>query len=119
MRAYSIALALFTFGFVVGAINTLAIADTNLIAPVSTFGSGNVVEITNGAQTAPVSFLHDAFSVVSLIGALIEGLKIALCILPLMESYGIPTPIALIVQGPIWLVYAAGIISFVANRHVG
>jgi hypothetical protein len=119
MRAYSIALALFAFGFVVGALNTLAIADTKLVAPSSAFGPAQVSEIVNGSQSAPVSFLHDAFSVVSLLGALLDGLKTALCILPLMASYGIPTPIALIVQGPIWFVYAVSIISFVSNRHVG
>jgi hypothetical protein len=118
MRAYSIALALFAFGFIVGALNGMAIADTNLVAPTSSFGSAQVTEITNGAHSAPVSVIHDAFSVVSLLGALVDGLKTALCILPLLASYGIPTSIALIVQGPIWLVYAAGIISFVANRRI-
>ena len=33
MRAYSIALALFAFGFIVGALNGLAIAHTQLVAP--------------------------------------------------------------------------------------
>ena len=116
MRAYSIALALFVFGFVVGALNTMAIADTHLVAPSISFGTAQIYEITNGAQQAPPSFLHDAISLASLFGALLEGLKTALTILPLMISYGVPTPVALIVQGPIWLVYAVGIISWVTNR---
>jgi hypothetical protein len=113
-----LALALFAFGFIVGALNGLAIADTKLVSPTSSFGSAQVTEITSGARAAPVSFHHDVFSVVSLLGALINGLKTALCIMPLLASYGIPTSIALIVQGPIWLVYAAGIISFVTNRRI-
>jgi hypothetical protein len=116
MRAYSIALALFAFGFIVGALNGLAIANTHLVAPTSSFGTAQIAEITSGSRTAPVPTIHDIFSVVSLLGALLDGLKTALCILPLMASYGIPTSLALIVQGPIWLVYATGLISFVANR---
>jgi hypothetical protein len=116
MRAYSIALALFAFGFIGGALNTLAIADTHLVAPASSFGTAQITEITAGSRAAPISALHDVFSIVSLLGALLDGLKTALTILPLFASYGIPTPIALVVQGPIWLVYAIGIISFVTNR---
>ena len=116
MRAYTIALALITFGFIVGSLNGLGICSTQLPGPTSSFtGSAEIHEITEGIQSTQSSPLNDIF-LIKFIGVIFEGLKTALTIIPLMSEYGVPLEISIIIQGLIWFVYAMGIVSYLLNR---
>ena len=116
MRAYTIALALITFGFIVGSLNGLGICSTQLPGPTSPIGSAEIHEITEGIQSTQSSPLNDIFLNIKFIGVIFEGLKTALTIIPLMSEYRVPLEISIIIQGPIWFVYAMGIVSYLLNR---
>lgn len=118
MRAYTIALALFTFGFVVGAINGLALFDVTLPGGDMTLGSSDVTEITDSATSGGASALYSISVLLTLGGIFFEGLKTALTIVPLLTSYGVPAIVALMFQGPIWFVYVAAVVQFFTGRSI-
>jgi len=118
MRAYTLALALFTFGFVVGAINGIAIFDTQLPGTTSTFGEAQVSEMTNESLNGEVSALQQISSIFEMGAVFFEGLKTSLTVMPLLMSYGVPALVAMMIQGPIWMVYMVALVQFVTGRMI-
>ena len=118
MRAYTIALALFAFGFVVGGINGLALFDTNLPGTATTFGETEIEDLSDGATSGGVSPLQSVAALIGLGGIFFEGIKTSLTILPFLMGYGIDPIIAMMIQGPIWLVYAVAVIQFFTGRSM-
>jgi len=118
MRAYTIALALFAFGFVTGGLNGLGIFDATLPTSGATLTEAQVTEITAGATAGGASPLQPISSLLTMGGILWEGIKTAVTIIPLLTSYGVPPTVALLIQGPIWFVYVAGIVQFFTGRNI-
>jgi hypothetical protein len=118
MRAYTIALALFAFGFVVGGINTLAIFDTTLPGSSASIDEAQITDLTAGATSGAASAMQPITSLLTLGGTLFEGLKTALTIIPLLTSYGVHPVVAWFIQGPIWFVYTVAVIQFVTGRNI-
>lgn len=118
MRAYTIALALFALGFVVGGVNALGIFSVMLPGSDMALGESQVQEITAGATSGGASPLYPITVLFTLGGVFFEGLKTALTILPLLTSYGIDPITAMMFQGPIWLVYIAAVVQFFSGRSL-
>jgi hypothetical protein len=118
MRAYTIALAIFAFGFITGGLNGLGIFDVALPTSGATLTEAQVTEITEGATSGGASALQPISSLFTLGGILWEGLKTALTIIPLLTSYGVHPAVAMLIQGPIWFVYVAGVVQFFTGRNL-
>ena len=118
MRAYTIALALFALGFVVGGVNALGIFSVMLPGSDMALGESQVQEITAGATSGGASPLYPITVLFTLGGVFFEGLKTALTIIPLLASYGIDPITAMMFQGPIWLVYIAAAVQFFTGRSL-
>lgn len=120
MRAYTIALALFTFGFIVGMINSIALFDVTL--PDSSGGAdlseSEVRELTDSASSGPLSVLQSISALFMLGGVFFQALLSALTIMPLLLSYGVHPAVALMIQGPIWLVYVVALVQFFTGRAI-
>ena len=118
MRAYTIALALFTFGFVIGMINGLDLYEVKL--PDSSGGAdiseSQVQDLTSAATSGTLSPLQSIAALFMLGGVLFEAIKSALTIMPLLLSYGVHPLVALMIQGPIWLVYIVALVQFFTGR---
>lgn len=117
-RAYTIALALFAFGFVVGGVNALGIFSTALPGSDMAIGDSQVQEITAGATSGGASPLYPITVLFTLGGVFFEALKTALTIIPLLTSYGVDPVVAMMFQGPIWLVYIAAVVQFFTGRSL-
>ena len=117
-RAYTIALALFAFGFVVGGVNALGIFSTALPGSDMAIGESQVQEITAGATSGGASPLYPITVLFTLGGVFFEALKTALTIIPLLSSYGVDPVVAMMFQGPIWLVYIAAVVQFFTGRSI-
>lgn len=117
-RAYTIALALFAFGFVVGGVNALGIFSTALPGSDMAIGESQVQEITAGATSGGASPLYPITVLFTLGGVFFEALKTALTIIPLLTSYGVDPVVAMMFQGPIWLVYVAAVVQFFTGRSL-
>jgi hypothetical protein len=117
-RAYTIALALFAFGFVVGGVNALGIFSTALPGSDMAIGESQVQEITAGATSGGASPLYPITVLFTLGGVFFEALKTALTIIPLLTSYGVDPVVAMMFQGPIWLVYIAAVVQFFSGRSL-
>jgi hypothetical protein len=117
-RAYTIALALFAFGFVVGGVNALGIFSTALPGSDMAIGESQVQEITAGATSGGASPLYPITVLFTLGGVFFEALKTALTIIPLLTSYGVDPVVAMMFQGPIWLVYIAAVVQFFTGRSI-
>lgn len=117
-RAYTIALALFAFGFVVGGVNALGIFSTALPGSDMALGESQVQEITAGATSGGASPLYPITVLFTLGGVFFEALKTALTIIPLLTSYGVDPVVAMMFQGPIWLVYIAAVVQFFTGRSL-
>jgi hypothetical protein len=117
-RAYTIALALFAFGFITGGINALGLFTTMLPGSDMALGESQVVDITAGATSGGVSPLYPITVLFTLGGVFFEALKTALTIIPLLTSYGIDPIVAMMFQGPIWLVYMTAVVQFFSGRSL-
>lgn len=118
MRAYTIALALFTFGFVIGSINGLGLFDVVLPTSGMDLQESEVMELAQGATSGGASPLYSIASVLVLGQVFFSGLATALTIIPLFSSYGIDPIITMMIQGPIWFVYAAAAVQFFTGRSL-
>lgn len=117
-RAYTVALALFAFGFVVGGVNALGIFSTALPGSSMALGDSQVIEITAGATSGGASPLYPITVLFTLGGVFFEALKTALTIIPLLTSYGVDPIVAMMFQGPIWFVYVAAVVQFFTGRSL-
>ena len=117
-RAYTIALALFAFGFVVGGVNALGIFSTALPGSDMAIGESQVQEITAGATSGGASPLYPITVLFTLGGVFFEALKTALTIIPLLTSYGVDPVVPMMFQVPIWLVYIVAVVQFFTGRSL-
>lgn len=120
MRAYTLALALFTFGFVVGMVNGIDLFEVKL--PDSSGGGeiteSQVQELTDSATSGPLSPLQSIAALFMLGKVLMDAMISALTIMPLLLSYGVHPLVALMIQGPIWLVYVVALVQFFTGRDL-
>ena len=116
MKLYAIVLVLFVFGFVNAGINELGVFDTKM--PNS---NPQITETQAGQFTEGVGALNplNPFFIYSMIVSFLkmfgQACLAVLTIVPLLNSYGIPIAVGMMIQGPIWLVEAVGIYQIVTG----
>jgi len=118
VRAYTIALALFTFGFVIGSINGLGLFDVTMPTSGMDLEQSEITELAQGATSGGASPLFSIASVIVLGQIFFSGLATALTIIPMFSSYGVDPVITMMIQGPIWFVYAAALVQFFTGRSL-
>lgn len=119
MKAYSIMLFLFILGAVSGAINETALFDAAL--PESSTHAATAAEVTSLTETtvnAGLNPLWMFFVIVTFIKVLASGLITVATVLPLLLAYGVPSPIAVMIQGPIWIVEIFGIYQLITGYNM-
>ena len=115
MKIYSIVLFLVIFGSVTGAIDEIGIFGTDIAYTDTGVNESLVDEV--GAATQDASWLFwIPMMIYRLGGILFHAFAGAITVIPLFMKYGVPAPIIAMIQVPIWLVYAVGIIQFVVGR---
>lgn len=112
MKAYGIMLALLCFGFITAGVNELAIYQKTLPETGATMHEETVQELQSGMQAQGPNPLMTYNMILSAGKILIGGFMMLITIVPSLLAYGIPLPIAMMIQGPVWLVEAWGIYQF-------
>jgi hypothetical protein len=112
MKAYGIMLALLCFGFITGGVNELHIYEKTLPEAPGTMKEQTVTDLQAGMQGQDPNPLMTYNMILSGGKVLMNGFLMLLTIVPTLMAYGIPLAIAMMIQGPIWLVEAWGIYQF-------
>jgi len=116
MRAYSAALFMIVFGAILGMINAIALTPDTVPEHNVGLGKAEVQELTEGATSSDVSALQPYEIATSVGGVLLSGLVMALTIVPLLLSLGVPADIAILLNAPIWFVYGWGMLQLMTGR---
>ena len=111
MMLYKIMLALFTFGFVIGAINAAGIYDVAIPDTTTTIDEESVVKFTE-AQDDPLNYFFIFSAISTALHVLGSAFLAVITILPQLHALGIPVVWGMMIQGPIWLVEIWGIYQF-------
>lgn len=105
--SYRIAMFLFIFGFVASALVSTGIIDDGVL-PINTPSSDQDYYEEMGENLQNQNSI-DPFTVVNTLmmcaSALLNAILAVFTILPILLTIGIPTPFAMMIQAPIWLIY--------------
>ena len=115
---YFILMSLFVFGAVSTMFNTAGVFPTSV--PVQSQTSITQTQITDLTNTTKgnVNPLFELSFMAVFIGSFIGGIISMFYIVPLLTSFGIPLYIALMFQGPIWIVEIFGIYALITGKDV-
>ena len=116
MKVYSIVLFLVIFGSVTGAIDEIGIFGTDIAYTGTGVNESLVEEVEEATQSHASWLFWIPIMIYRLVGILFHAFAGAITVIPLFMKYGVPAPIIAMIQVPIWLVYAVGIIQFVTGR---
>lgn len=118
MMIYKLALCLFIAGAAITGLNDSGIFTTAIPEPnINQISQDDVVDLTNAAGNADVNPVFTLSIIAIAAKSLFMGLVSVVSIIPLLLSMGVPGWIAIMIQGPIWLVMAAGLYQiFTGNR---
>ena len=119
MRAYDILLFLVCLEASIGFVASIDLFSTTYVDPSTVqLTDWNVQEIQN--QSSSPSLLDTAID--GLVKAIPQFftmlLAIAIIYIPLTQTFGVPTEVALLFQGVVYLVYTWAIIQFLSGRSV-
>ena len=115
MKVYSIALFLFIFGAVTGAVDGMGIFSTEIALPIE-MNETYVEEVQEITQSHASWLFWIPMMIYRFVQILFSAFTTAITIIPLFVKYGVPVEVIAMVQTPIWLVYAVGIIQFVTGH---
>lgn len=117
MKIYSIALWLFLFGAVTGAIDGMGLCGGGDIALPTAMNETYVEEVQEITQSHASWLFWIPMMIYRFVQILFSAFLTAVTIIPMFHlHYGVPLDICLMLQAPIWFVYAIGIIQFVVGR---
>lgn len=117
MKIYSIALWLFLFGAVTGAIDGMGICGGGDIVLSGEINQTYQTEVEEITQSHASWLFWIPMMIYRFAQILFSAFTTAITIIPLFHlNYGVPLDICLMIQAPIWFVYAVGIIQFVVGR---
>ena len=116
MKIYSIALFLFLFSTVVGGIDGMALFDANLPEIGIESEEARVSEVQDTVKSGWSALFFLPLMIYRLFGVLICAFTTAITVIPMFIKYGIPLEIIAMIQGPIWLVYAVGMIQWITGH---
>ena len=115
MKVYSIALFLFIFGAATGAVDGMGICGSD-IALSTEMNETYVEEVQEITQSHASWLFWIPMMIYRFAQILFSAFTTAITIIPLFIKYGVPLDVIVMIQTPIWLVYAVGIIQFVVGR---
>jgi len=117
MRSVVIAIFLMVLGAVVSILNDSGILPTAIDgSSVVTFNNSGVTELSN-SMIQSESFLN-GLSLFSGIKAVFSALVSALCIAPMLISWGVPAYVAIPLQVPIYFIYIHDFLNWKGNRQL-
>lgn len=110
MMLYKIMLVLIVFGAVNGMLNTVGLYSQKLPTTGNTgITEAQVTDLTRAAGKTPIN-PWTSYTVLSTVFGVIASVALSLVtIIPMLTAYGIPLPLAVAIQTPIWLVLAWGV----------
>lgn len=116
MKVYGIALFLFIFSCVTGAIDEMAIFSTPISYTGLEMNETIVFEVQEITETHTTWLFWIPMLLYKFVQILFSAFSTAVTIIPMFSHYGVPLEVCLMIQTPIWLVYAIGIIQFIVGR---
>lgn len=118
MMLYKLALCLFIAGAVITGLNDSGMFASAIPEPnIQQMSEDDVVDLTEAGGNADTNPLFTLSIIAIAAKSLFMGLVSVVSIIPLLLSMGVPSWIAVMIQGPIWLVMAVGIYQiFTGNR---
>jgi hypothetical protein len=118
MMLYKIILFLFILGSVSTGLNASGIFPAQMpVQSTATINQAQITDLTNSTK-GPVSPLSVISIGMLFVGSILGGLLAVVFVVPLMLAYGIPMYIALMFQGPLWIVEAFGVYQIVTGIRV-
>jgi len=115
MKVYGIALLIFIFGAVTGAIDGMGIFGTEIALPTG-MNESYITEVEEITQSHASWMFWIPMMIYRFVQILFSAFTTAITIIPMFMKYGVPMDIIVMLQSIIWLVYAVGIIQFVTGR---
>lgn len=116
MKIYSVALFLFLFSTVVGGVESMLIFDTHIPEIGIESEEARVTEVQDTVKTGWSALFFLPLMIYRLFGVLICAFTTAITIIPMFLHYGVPVEIIAMIQGPIWLIYAVGLIQWITGH---
>jgi hypothetical protein len=118
MMLYKIILFLFILGSVSTGINSSGIFPVNVpVQTTATMSQAQITDLTNSTK-GPVSPLSMITITMLFVSSILGGLLAVVFVVPLMLSWGVPLYIALMFQGPLWIVEAFGVYQILTGIRV-
>ena len=108
MKAYSVMLFIFIFGFVSGAIQESGLFVPNVPQQKSAFNQAEITELGKGAADQGLNPLFMYGIIAMFAKVLFSGMLALLTIIPMLLAWGIPVWIGMMFQAPLWLMEASG-----------
>ena len=118
MMLYRVMLCLFIFGFVAGGINESGLYSTATV-PYSNveITENDVTDLTGGVGSGAVNALFIISALVTFGKILGSAFVALLTILPILLAFKMPVWLALMFQGPVWLVEIWGLYEFYTGHQ--
>lgn len=85
-------------------------------ANIGGFDQAVVTELTGGASAGEVTPIGGLTSIPFILNTAFTALVSVLFIVPLLTSIGVPSLLAICIQGPIYAVYVFDLLNWVGNR---
>ena len=120
MRSFIIALFIMLVSVAVQIINGIGLAPEGVTIADSgileSYTQGNLDNINDSMIDA--EYTNNGLSIVGGISIFFTSLFSALCVAPLLVSYGVPAWLAILIQAPIWFVYIMDFLNWKGNRQL-
>ena len=120
MRSVVIAVFLMVVGAVSSILNYTGILPMEVPGSdvLTTVDSATISQITDDAISSEAAALGGVPTYLGVLGIVLDALKSALFIAPLLMAYGVPAWIAWPLNAPIWFIYAHDLLNWKANRQL-
>lgn len=110
--SFKIAVGLFIFGLVMSIFTAYGLNPENSQITYATLDEDDYIDLSEDVQNKNIG----PFTAISLVftigGVLLDALWSVFTILPILLRLGLPLPIALLFQAPIWLVYTKDVFTY-------
>lgn len=111
MMLYKIMLSLFVFGLVAGAINVAGIYSVTVPGSDVSISAADVEDFA-GSSDDGLNYFYVYSGIAAAVRVLGGAILACITILPLLQAFGVPVWLGMILQGPIWLVTIWGLYQF-------
>jgi len=114
---YLLFIGLFTLGLVSTGFNASGLFPVQVpVSNAASISQTQVTDLTNATQGSPNFFTFIPQLTIIFVSSIISGLVAVVAIVPLLVQYGVPMWLAIMIQGPIWIVELFGVWSIVSGQ---